>query len=309
MPAPSPLLKRTTAPSRGPNSPWRGAPMPGRCWRCSASTIRDRSRLRRRAARALLRAAAVDGVVALPRHLAADRRDPVVLYQDLRHCPRPGARREQRQPVAPRQASSRPSARSGRAHRPYRALGTAIIARSWPSWSAVRPGHGGRVRRGAGRTGQDLSSPAAAMSALPSRTAHAGPETSASEGAMSISPFPGRPIAGSKARLRAGVSCSRLVPPGPQQPNSGGRHSRDKARRSGSNGAATPRRHPQSALPILSAPKENSRLIPKRWSACAPPSTPAASDSPQPDLEAPRPYPDRCWFAGKDWALSGDETP
>jgi protein-L-isoaspartate(D-aspartate) O-methyltransferase len=36
------------------------------------------------------------------------------------------------------------------------------------------------------------------------------------------------------------------------------------ARRSGSNGAATPTRRAQSALPILSAPKENSRLIPKR---------------------------------------------
>jgi hypothetical protein len=31
MPAPSLLLKRRTAPSRKPNSPWRGAPTPGRC--------------------------------------------------------------------------------------------------------------------------------------------------------------------------------------------------------------------------------------------------------------------------------------
>ena len=57
----------------------------------------------------------------------------------------------------------------------------------------------------------------------------------------------------------------RLGVPGPKRPNSGGRHSdRDAARRSGSNGAATPTRRAQSALPILSAPKENSRLIPKR---------------------------------------------
>jgi protein-L-isoaspartate(D-aspartate) O-methyltransferase len=60
-----------------------------------------------------------------------------------------------------------------------------------------------------------------------------------------------------------------LGAPGPQRPNSGGRHS--------DRGAATPTRRAQSVRPILFAPKEGSRPIPKSLSDCAPPSTPAAS--------------------------------
>jgi protein-L-isoaspartate(D-aspartate) O-methyltransferase len=64
--------------------------------------------------------------------------------------------------------------------------------------------------------------------------------------------------------------------PGPQRANSGA-GTATAARRSGSNGAATPMRRGRSARPILFAARENSRLIAKSWSACAPPSRPAAS--------------------------------
>jgi protein-L-isoaspartate(D-aspartate) O-methyltransferase len=49
------------------------------------------------------------------------------------------------------------------------------------------------------------------------------------------------------------------------------------ARRSGSNGAATPMRRGRSARPILFAARENSRRIAKSRSACAPPSRRTAS--------------------------------
>ena len=79
-----------------------------------------------------------------------------------------------------------------------------------------------------------------------------------------------------EACLRAGVSCSRSACPAPSGriPAAG---TATAARRSGSNGAATPMRRGRSARPILFAARENSRLIAKSWSACAPPSRPAAS--------------------------------
>jgi protein-L-isoaspartate(D-aspartate) O-methyltransferase len=64
--------------------------------------------------------------------------------------------------------------------------------------------------------------------------------------------------------------------PGPQRPNSGGRHSdRGAALRIERRGDAYAARAVSTAY--LFAPRENSRLIPKSWSACAPPSRPAAS--------------------------------
>ena len=98
----------------------------------------------------------MDSVVALPRYPAADRRRPGRALSGPRSLP--STRREASTTAARRStpSSSRPSARSRASTSSISAPGPAIIARSWPSWSAVRPGHGGRVRRGAGRTGQDL---------------------------------------------------------------------------------------------------------------------------------------------------------
>jgi protein-L-isoaspartate(D-aspartate) O-methyltransferase len=64
--------------------------------------------------------------------------------------------------------------------------------------------------------------------------------------------------------------------PDPQRPNSGGRHcDRGAALRIERRGEGYAARYQQQ--PISSAPRENSRLIPKRWRACAPPSRLAAS--------------------------------
>jgi hypothetical protein len=73
-----------------------------------------------------------------------------------RHRPRPGARRQQRQPVAPRQNFSRRSAQ-----RPASASSMSAPARVFKRdpgriGRAIRLGHGGRVRRRAGRASQEL---------------------------------------------------------------------------------------------------------------------------------------------------------
>ena len=133
-------------------------------------------------------------------------------------------------------------------------------------------------------------------------TAHAGPKPRAT-GFTSISPFPGRPIAGSKACLRAGVSCSRSACPA--------RSSRIRrlgrataARRSGSNGAATPRRAPaiSTALFVCAEGAKSSEADPEeveRLRAAFEASGRAYVRSlifwKRPALS------DRCWFAGKDW--------
>jgi hypothetical protein len=82
-------------------------------------------------------------------------------------------------------------------------------------------------------------------------------------GFTSVLPWRGRPIAGSKACLRAAGSSSRSVCLAPSG-RIAAAGTATAARRSGSNGAATPTRRVLSAWPILSAPRENSRLIPKR---------------------------------------------
>jgi Protein-L-isoaspartate(D-aspartate) O-methyltransferase (PCMT) len=82
-------------------------------------------------------------------------------------------------------------------------------------------------------------------------------------GFTSVLPWRGRPIAGSKACLRAAGSSSRSVCLAPSG-RIAAAGTATAARRFGSNGAATPTRRALSAWPILSAPRENSRLIPKR---------------------------------------------
>ena len=93
--------------------------------------------------------------------------------------------------------------------------------------------------------------------------------------------------------------------PGQKRPNSGGRHS---DRGAALNDAATPIRRGRSARRILPAPKEDSRLIPTIWRGCA--AFEAGGLDTVRSLIWKRPAPsNHCWFAGEDWALSGDETP
>jgi len=188
-------------------------------------------------------------------------RDPVVLYQDLsslstrragsttaaRRCTPNCSRRSRRSPVS---ASS------------MSAPARAIIARSWPSWV----GPAGQVTA----VEFDAALAARAESFLSGRTNvrvicddGARGRKPRPTGFTSVLPWGGRPIAGSKACLRAAGSSSRSVCLAPSG-RIAAAGTATAARRSGSNGAATPTRRAQSALPILSAPKENSRLIPKR---------------------------------------------
>ena len=99
-------------------------------------------------------------------------------------------------------------------------------------------------------------------------TAPAGPKPRPT-GFPSISQWRVQPTAGSKACLRAGGSSSRSA-----SPARCGRIRRSAQRPWR---GATPTRRGPSRRPSLSAPRENSRMIPKRWSGCASPSTRAAS--------------------------------
>ena len=78
------LLKRTTAPSRRPNSPWCGAPTPGRCWPILG--------VDNRAIEAAFAAAPREAFLGPPPWTASSQfggirplpgADPVILYQDL----------------------------------------------------------------------------------------------------------------------------------------------------------------------------------------------------------------------------------
>ena len=127
-------------------------------------------------------------------------------------------------------------------------------------------------------------------------------------GFTSISPWRGRPIAGSRAWRAGGRLVFPLGVPGPQRPNSGGRHSdRGAALRIERRGDAYAARAVSTAYFVCAEgefeadPEEVERLR-------------AAFEAGGLDtvrsLIWKRPaLSDRCWFAGKDWALSGDETP
>jgi SAM-dependent methyltransferase len=219
-------------------------------------------RLRRRAARALRRAAAVDSVVALRRHPAAERRGPGRALSGPRHCPRPGARRQQRQPVAPLQArrGPRPEGRAsnivhiGAGAGYYGAILAELVGSSgevtaveFDAALAERAktflsGRSNvRIVHGDGARWPETSADGVYVNFAVSRPADCWIEGLAPGGRLAF-------------RSASPVSSGRIPAPGIAT----------AALRSGSNGAATPTRRAQSALPILSAPKENSRLIPKR---------------------------------------------
>ena len=125
---------------------------------------------------------------------------------------------------------------------------------------------------------------------------------------MSISPFLGRRIAGSKACRRAGVSCSRSACPAPQRPNSGGRHSdRGAALRIERRGDAYAARAVSTAYFVCAegefeADREEVERLRAAFDA-------GGIDTVRSLIWKRPALSDRCWFAGKDWALSRDETP
>jgi protein-L-isoaspartate(D-aspartate) O-methyltransferase len=145
------------------------------------------------------------------------------------------------------------------------------------------------------------------MSASSKATAPAGRKPPA-DGFTSVSSWArpaGRWI---EALSRGGRLAFPLGVPGPQRPNSGGRHSdRGAALRIERRGDACAARAISTAYFVSAEgefeadPEEAGRLR-------------AALDAGGLDevrsLIWKRPAPsDRCWFAGKDWALSRDETP
>ena len=236
--------------------------------------------------------------------------DPVVLYQDwslrsIRRAASTTAARRCTPNCSRRSRRSRVSASS------MSAPARAIIARSWPR----------------------ASFPVAQTCASSVTTAPAGRKPRPT-GFTSVSPWRGRPIAGSKAYVRAAVvfPLGVLGPGGRggryvrgsgsmvgeygarsaclarQRPNSGGRHSdcgaalRIERRGDGYAARAVSTAYFVCAEGEFEAdPEEVERLR-------------AAFDAGGLDtvcsLIWKRPaLSDRCWFAGKDWALSRDETP
>jgi hypothetical protein len=199
--------------------------MRGKCWRSSASTIR-RSKPPTPPCRARLFWGPRLG--RRPRRLGhppTARRGSGDSLSGPRHRPRPGARGQQpARRCAP--SSSRPSARSPASASSMSAPARVIIARSWPNWS----GHPAGSRRSSSTprwpSGLRASFPAARTCASSATTA---PETPAD--GVYVNFAVSRPA----DRWVDGLSPGgRLVfplgVPGPQRPNSGGRHSDRGAR-------------------------------------------------------------------------------
>ena len=183
----------------------------------------------------------------------------------------------------------------------------ATIARSWPSWSA-RPA---RSRRSSSTPRWPERAKAFLSGRSNVRVVHgdgaAGPKPRPTA-STSISPLRGRPDRWVEGLAPGGRLVFPLGVPGPQRPNSGGRHSdRGAALRIERRGDAYAARAISTAYFVCAEgefeadPEEVERLR-------------AAFDAGGIDtvrsLIWKRPaLSDRCWFAGKDWALSRDETP
>jgi hypothetical protein len=168
----------------------------------------DRSGLRRRAARGLSGAAAMDGVLALRRHPSPARRRPGRALPGPGRRPRSGARRQQpARRCTP--SSSRPWARSRARASSMSAPAPATIARSWPSWSTppARSRRSSSTRRW---PSGPRPFPAVRTFGSSMATAPAGrePRPTAS---MSFSSWRGRRIAGSRTSHATAGWCSRLA--------------------------------------------------------------------------------------------------
>ena len=199
--------------------------------------------------------------------------DPVGLYQDHSHRPRPGARGQQpARRCAP--SSSRPSARSP-ASASMSAPARAIIARSGRAGRPGRPSHhGGRVRRRAGRAGwRSFFSGRTNVRVVSATTALTGPKPRPDGVYVNFAVSSGRRIAGSRTshpRRPADVPARR---PG------------TRSGRIPAAGTATAARRWQWARRRLSGERavstayveDSGGLIPTIWRGCAPHSRPAAS--------------------------------
>jgi protein-L-isoaspartate(D-aspartate) O-methyltransferase len=238
---------------------------------CAADTLDpcrrqsgDGSRLRSHPALDLLKAAALDRVLAVHRLPALSGSDPVVHYKDLLIALDPARGVDNGSPslhaklleaLAPKRRASR--------------TGRDLPCRSYQR--ARRPWRRGAMARNLGRRGLRqfrLARPA------------------------------DRWIEGLAPARRLVFPLSIL---GPKRVNSGGRHS--------DRGAALriKRRTPTARL-ILSAPRENSRRIQMTWHALRAAFDAGGLDTVRSLIWKRPALPDRWWFAGKDWALSRDET-
>ena len=181
----------------------------------------------------------------------------------------------------------------------------AIIARSRPSWSA-RPA---RSRRSSS-TPRWPSGPRAFFSGRTNVRvvcddgAH-WPETPAD--GVYVNFAVSRPADRWIENLaRDGRLMFPLGVPGPKRPNSGGRHS---DRGAALNDAATPIRRGRSARPYFACAEGGFEADPDDLARLRAAFEAGGLDTVR-SLIWKRPAPsNHCWFAGEDWALSGDETP
>jgi hypothetical protein len=276
--------------------------MRGRCRRPSASTIR-RSKPPTPPRRARPSgAAAMDGVLALRRHPSPARRRPGRALPGPGRRPRSGARRQQpARRCTP--SSSRPWARSRARASSMSAPAPATIARSWPSWS----------------TPPARSQPSSSTRRWPSgpRPFPAVRTFGSSVTTAPVAGNPGRP--GSRQFCRG--AAGRLLDRRPVS----GRPARLPARCAWPPAAEfrrpaqRPRRGAQWRGDAYPA-----RAVSTAYFACAEgefEADPEEVERLRAAFEAggldtvrsliwKRPAPsNHCWFAGEDWALSGDETP
>jgi protein-L-isoaspartate(D-aspartate) O-methyltransferase len=292
--APSPLPSPKPSPAASPakSSPWCGAPTPGRCWRSSGRQSGDRSGLRRRAARGLsgpppwTASSPFGGTPPLP------GADPVVLYQDLVVALDPARRQQPARRCTP--SSSRPWARSRARASSMSAPAPATIARSWPSWSTPPA----RSRRSSS-TRRWPSGPRP-ISGRPNVRVVDGdgarqPRTPA-DGVYVIFVVARPADRWIENLARDGRLVFPLGVPGPKRPNSGGRHSdRDAAR-------AISTAYFVCAEGEFEAHREELERLRAAFEA-------GGIDTVRSLIWKRPALSDRCWFAGKDWALSRDETP
>jgi protein-L-isoaspartate(D-aspartate) O-methyltransferase len=111
---------------------------------------------------------------------------------------------------------------------------------------------------------------------------------------MSISPCPGRPIAGSTACRRAAVSSSRSA--------SRARSGRIPAAATATAARAISTAYFVSAEGGFEADAEEFERLRAAFDA-------GGLDTVRSLIWRRPALPDRCWFVGKDWALSRDDTP
>jgi hypothetical protein len=205
---PPPLSRtRTAPPSRSRSWPWSGGLMRGRCWRSSGSTIRRSKPPTPLPREAFLRPPPWTASSPFGGYLPLAGADPVILYQDLVVALDPARGVNNGSPSLHAKLLEALGPAPGE-----RIVHVGAGAGYYSAILAELVGSAGQVTAvefdAALAKRAEPSSPAAPTSASSMATAPAGLKPRPT-GSMSISPCPGRRIAGSRAWPRVAASSSR----------------------------------------------------------------------------------------------------